>query len=321
MTAVAVLGLGSIGLRHAKNLLAAGVAVAGFDPDPERRALLAKAGGEAVDSAPEALGESDMAVIASPNPYHLDDLRAAAEAGCHALVEKPLAPSDAGVETVLGDCAARGLVVYAAMNLRHHPAVRRAREIVAADELGDCLWARFQMSDYLPAWRPNQDHRTGYAADPATGGVLFDVVHEFDLAEALLGAAETVAAAARATGTLGIASEDCADVVLRHDNGVLTSLHLDYVTQPRCRAARVVGVEGILDLDLDARRLTVTGAGGDIRRDEQFPGSYDDDYVAEIESFLACARGEATPPCDGRAALKVLRQVLKAREMCGLPQA
>ncbi len=318
---VAVLGLGSIGMRHARNLAARGARVRGYDPEPKRCAELLSLGQQTADSRSAALEGARAAVIATPNAQHLDDLAAAIGAGCHVLVEKPLAHTDEGVETILGEANARGLTVFVGHSLRFHPAVRAGQKLTADGALGEPLWARLHFSSYLPEWRPRSNHRQGYAADRETGGVLFDLTHEFDLANALLGAARTVAAVARCTGTLGIDSDDCADVILEHDRGLYSNLHLDYVTRPRRREAEVAGTEGILAIDLDRRRLTLTDVRGERVKEERFGDDYAADYEAEIGGFVACIEGRANPPCDGLEGLAVLRQVLAARRMSGLPTA
>lgn len=319
MTTIAVLGLGSIGMRHAGNLLALGSPVIGYDPDPQRRAVLVEAGGAVAESRETALDEACAAVIASPSRFHLQDLAAAAEAGCHVLAEKPLAHTAKGLEDILAEFESRGLVVFAGFNLRYHPAIIAARQWFEEGRLGTLLWARFQMSDYLPGWRLHQDYRQGYASDAVSGGVLFDMIHEFDLANHLLGPAGVETAAARHSGFLDIACEDIADVILRHEGGVHSLLHLDYVTRPRQRVGEIAGSEGRIDIDLDARRLVLTGADGAISEDIQFEGAYDDDYRDEAAAFLKCVAGDTAPACDGRQALAVLHQVLKARQIAGLP--
>lgn len=316
---VAVLGLGAIGLRHARNLRALGRAVVGFDPDSARVEMLEAAGGRGANRRATALAAADAAVIASPNRRHLDDLAAAVEAGCHAFVEKPLAHTDRDVEAVLAKAAAAGRTVFAGLNQRFNPAIREARSLLDAGRLGDPIWARFLCASYLPDWRPGQDHRTGYAADTATGGVLFDVIHEFDLADHLLGPAETVAATARRSGLLGIASEDCADVVLRHASGIHSTLHLDYLTRPPLRAIDIAGTGGVLQIDVRRRHLTLLDRTGAAAVDRSWPTGPDEDYLAEMTAFLDCVDHGAAPACDGRTALRVLRQVLSARRMCGLP--
>ena len=317
---VAVLGLGSIGMRHARNLAAHGVQVFGYDPDPERRASLASMGQESADTRDEAIGKTDAVIIASPTQYHLEDLKAVVSAGRHALVEKPLAHTDAGLAAILAEAQGKSLNIVVGHNLRHHPAVIAAREIIADGALGTPTWSRMHFSSWLPDWRPGTDYRKGYAADPKTGGVMFDLSHEFDLAVFLLGPASVSAAVARNTGLLEIASEDCADILLAHESGVCSSLHLDYASHARRRVAEVGGGNGRLSIDLDARHLTQFNGKNGCIRDETFTGDYGTDYAVEIASFLACVRGEAEPVCPASEAMCVLNLVLNARQRAGLPQ-
>ena len=320
MKTIAVLGLGSIGMRHALNLQACGARVIGFDPNGESRAKFQASGGLIAGTRDAALAEACAAVIASPSRFHLEDLAAAAAAGCHVLAEKPLAHTVDGVSAILERFEAQNRTVFAGFNLRLHPVVSMARQWLDEGRLGTLMWARLQMSDYLPGWRPHQDYRQGYASDATSGGVLFDMIHEFDLANYLLGPARVATAVARNSGFLDVAAEDIADVVLCHDKGVNTSLHLDYVSRPRQRVSEICGSEGRIDIDLDARRIVLTDVAGSAVEDQILPGNYGDDYRREAELFLACIDGSAVPTCDGWQALRVLEQVIDARQKCQLPQ-
>ena len=293
----------------------------GFDPSPDARGQLAAAGGAAFEDRGAALDGAEAVVVASPNACHRNDLETALRLGLHVFVEKPLSHTDAGVDALLECARSKGLVVYPAMNQRFHPVVLAARQMLEGGDVGAPLWARFLCASYLPDWRAGQDYRTGYAAHPVTGGVLFDIVHEFDLANFLLGPAKTAAAVARTTGVLGIAAEDCADVILAHASGVTTALHLDYVTRPRRRGFDIGCTGGLLEADLTERTLTVTAAGGELLRDESWANtSVADQYREEMAQFLSCMHGDARPICSATEALQVLRQVLDARALSGLPQ-
>ncbi|MHA1598171.1 MAG: Gfo/Idh/MocA family protein [Alphaproteobacteria bacterium] len=316
---VAIIGLGSIGMRHARNLLDMGHAVIGFDPNPPRRQQLLDLGGDPVDSRDGALDGADAAVICSPNAAHLQDSRAALDAGCHVLIEKPLAHTERGIEEMLA--AAAGKVVAVAHNMRFHPGIEAAREIIASGALGDLLWGRFICASYLPDWRDGQDYRKNYTADAKTGGVLFDIVHEFDSAHYLLGPGETLAASASQSGLLDMESEDTADVIVGHQGGARSTLHLDYVTRPARRRADVAGTKGLLEIDIIGRRLTLTGIDGTVVDDRTFDGDNTDTYRDEMADFLNAVQAGTSPRCDGTEALAVLRQVLAARRISGLPEA
>jgi predicted dehydrogenase len=80
---IAVLGQGSIGRRHAANLLALGCEVMVFDPVAAEVAE----GATRVETAEAALEAAQAAVVASPTSEHLGQVRAALEHGCHVLSE------------------------------------------------------------------------------------------------------------------------------------------------------------------------------------------------------------------------------------------
>ena len=315
---IAVLGLGSIGLRHARNALALGEAVIGFDPSPERRALLEAEGGTTTGSRDAALDAARAVVIASPSDRHEDDLAAAIAAGRHALVEKPIGHRIGRLPELLDQAESAGLVIAAALNLRVHPCVMLARHAVAQGRLGQVLWGRFVAALYLPDWRPGQDWRQGYANDPRTGGAIFDYIHEFDLATHLLGKFRPLACVARRSGTLGLESEDMADAILEHPGGVTSTLHVDYVTRPRLRGFYLAGTEGQLHVDLDRRHIRLSDRNGEVAIDQTLLGGYADDYLTELAAFLAALGGGAAI-CHGREALDVLNGIIAARSLAGLP--
>jgi predicted dehydrogenase len=310
---IAVIGLGSIGLRHARNFMAEGARVCGYDPDAARRKLLADDGGVACETSAAALDGVTAAVIASPSAMHLDHMRAALDADCHLFVEKPLAHASDGLKELLDRARAKGRLVFAGLNLRLHPAVRAAHERISQGRIGRTLWARLMTASYLPDWRPHQDYRRGYAADPASGGIVLDLIHEIDLARHLMGPLALVHAATVRSGALEIDGADIADLVLRRADGAQVSVHLDYVTRPRQRRTEVAGENGLIEIDLDARRMTRWTVDGVRAEEESFAGGYADDYVAEARLFLDCIAGRARPACDGAEALEVLSLALAAR--------
>ena len=317
---IAVLGLGSIGMRHARNALALGQGVVGFDPSAERRHMLEAAGGSATAKRDDAITRARAVVVATPSERHLDDLAECLAAGRHVMVEKPLAHRADGLADLLDRAARDGLVVAVAMMLRLHPTVIRARAILASGALGAPLWGRFIAALYLPDWRPGQDWTLGYANDPRTGGALFDYIHEIDLATHLLGPARALSCVAGHSASIGLASEDIADVVLGHAGGAHSNIHVDYVTRPRQRFGEIAGTAGLLRLDLDNRRLEWRDVDGRIIEDTRYPGSYAEDYTAEMAAFIAAIdRKSSPPPCSGSESLAILECLISARTLAGLP--
>lgn len=323
---VAVIGLGSIGRRHCKNLIDLGYKVIGYDIDPAAIAQTEnliltdapRADFSAVHNQIEAIIPSHAVIIANPSEYHQETLQNCVDAGKHCFVEKPLATQIDGIEEILESAHAKGLKVATGFNLRYRPVVQKAKEILP--DLGTLFWARFICASYLPDWRPTQDYRNNYAANPLTGGVIFDVAHEIDLARFFLGNGEVITCFAERTGLLDMLSEDKADMLIKHVNGVTSNIHLDYITRPRQRHFEIAGQHGVLHVNLQTHEMKLTGIEGDfITHQTLVPDNPNHEYKAELEGFLNAIRSNQDSSPSGFDGLENLKHILKARQLAGLP--
>lgn len=208
------------------------------------------------------------AVVATDTSRHLADARRMIEAGCHVLIEKPIAPSRAGVAELLG----ADTKIFVGCCLRFHTGLLRFREQVPS--IGKPHHVRIECQSYLPDWRPGTDYKRGYAARADEGGVLRDLIHEIDYATWIFGRPREVIATLTPGTSLGIASEEAADLLWRVGDATV-SLRLDYVT----RASR--------------RRMTAFGSEGEITWDAMAePMDRDRMMLAQAQSFLAAIEGK-----------------------------
>lgn len=317
---LAILGLGSMGLKHAENARAQGCTVIGFDPDPAALAKLESLDGRGLNSAEAAIQQSESVIVASPPACHLDHIAAALAANRPTLVEKPLSDRVGNLAALLSEAERRGIMVAVAQNLRFHPAVNAAKTMIAEGAIGQPIAAAAIGVSHLPDWRPGKDYRVNYAADPKSGGAIFDWIHEIDLMAYLFGPFEGVAAAAGRSGALEISAEDTATMALRHHSGVASTVMVSYAGRSAKRTTDIFGTDGRLEIDISARRLRAWNRDShETVRD--FGGQHGDDYGAELSDFLAAATGKARPRCAAMEALGILRQVLRLRALAGLPAA
>lgn len=298
---VLVLGAGSIGCRHARNLLAAGAEVRVADPEPGRAAAVT--GASPMPFHLDDLGRFDGVVVASPTVHHAEQARAALDAGVKVLVEKPFATTTAeGV-----GIAESGRSLMVAFNLRFHAPVRRLRELTDEGRAGEVKSGRFWFGSYLPDWRPGTDYRTSYSARRQLGGgVLLDAIHELDLAVWWFGdELDVVGSVVSRLGHLEIDVEDTVKALLVAPSGVPVEISLDYTSRRYRRGIEIIGDEATLRLDW-ARQVTEieTSAGIETLRDET-PVSRS--YELQTERFLAWLADEAEPEVDGPTGLASLR--------------
>ena len=309
---IAVLGCGSIGRRHLRNLHGLGARqLLAFDPSAEARAT---AVAETLVPSCGTLDEvwawqPDVALVTAPPTSHVDLALAAAERGCHLFIEKPLSHSTAGVDELAAVVARRGLVAMVACNMRFHPGPAQVKALLQARAVGEVISARIESGSYLPQWRPHTDYARSYSASPVGGGAILDCIHEIDLALWYFGPAETLAAAAVPARAIGLEVEGLAEILLRHDSGVLSSVHLNFVQRDYRRGCTVVGTDGTIYWDFNNDAVRHFRADG-TRRELAQPAAWtvNDMYVAEIMHFLRCLETGEAPCCgigDGLAALHV----------------
>ena len=224
-----IIGFGSMGQKHAKNARELGLSVKYWDPDDE----LKDSEFECARSELEALDWCDVAIIASPPRCHISNLASAISVGRPCLVEKPISYTDAGLEKIATIAEEKNILVSVGQNLRYHPAVNFGKDCIADGQLGVISSSVSIGASYLPNWRPHQNPVDNYAADPCSGGVLFDWVHEVDLLFYLFGEMTARTALAQRDGPLKLGADEQISVTLTGREGsVLSMLLLSYLVNP-----------------------------------------------------------------------------------------
>lgn len=315
---ILVVGCGSIGSRHLRNLASLGLApLLTYDVDTDRSARAAAAVGAMPIAALEDAPELEAAFICTPTSRHLAPARAALERGAHLFIEKPIADALEGVPELLDEAERRQRAVMVGFNLRFHPSLQRMKQLLADGSIGRVLGARIQFGQYLPDWHPWEDYREGYSANRALGGgIILDAVHEFDYAWWLLGEVRAVAGTAGITGTLEIDAEDIGAFVLRHEGGAVSEIHLDYLQRVYARSCKIIGAEGTLHWNWNRRAVRCYRALTETWEEFPEPRGYDvnETYLQEVRLFLTAVREGAEVPIDGQAGRRVLEIALAAKE-------
>ncbi len=316
MTAVLVVGAGSIGARHARNLRARGAEVVVVDADDERAAATATAVGcRSMPLPPLEEADFEAIVIATPTNLHAEQTRAALEGGARLLVEKPLGCTEAEV----ADLAAHRDRVMVGFNLRFHEPVRRVVELARSGAVGPVESVRLWFGSWLPDWRPQVDYRSTYSANAAQGGgVLLDAIHELDVLAWLAGEPGSLSIAGSVVATVGPLALDVEDTVralFRHRDGWVAEVALDYLSRRYRRGIEVVGREATARFDWARAVIEVEGASTFASFPARHPVAAS--YELEADAFLAFVEHGTPPPVDAETALHSLRLTDAIRAAAG----
>jgi predicted dehydrogenase len=317
-----VVGYGSIGARHASNLVKLGVEdVAVCEVDAALRAVAATRHARVTAELDAALaGRPDVVLVCVPTHLHAAVAVAALDAGADVFVEKPIAVALADADRIVAKQAQTGRIVMVGCNMRFHPGVQALRELVDAAALGAIQLVNAHFGHALPSWRPGADYRRTYSARiQQGGGVLMEGIHEFDYVDWLGGGIADVRCVGGRSGTLEIDGEDTALAYCRLTDGGAAVIRLDLLRPEKRRGCEIVGTRGMARWlsvgkapeTLTVERLAADGAGWRKQAADTYDGN--EMYLAALRQFLAAVRREAPPAVDAAQARRMLALVLAAR--------
>jgi predicted dehydrogenase len=316
-----IAGLGSVGRRHMRNLIALGETdivlyrtnkatlpddeLAGYPVETDLAQALKK-------------HQPDAVIVSNPTSYHLDVAIPAAEAGCAILLEKPLSHSMERLDVLQSTVEKSGSKVLVAFQFRFHPGMVKAKQLIENGEIGRVVSADVHFGEYLPAWHPWEDYRKGYAARADMGGgVVATQCHSLDYLPWLVGKkVESVWGFAAKISDLEVTADDTAKIGLRFEGGALGSLHLDYNQQPPEHEFRVIGTNGTLKWNL------ADGAVRVYRTDKKdwdvfpLPEGWERNvmFQQQTKHFVDVVKGAAQPSCTLEDGIQVQRIIAAVHE-------
>jgi predicted dehydrogenase len=307
---VAVIGLGSIGRRHARCFHAAGAStVIGMDPTPDRQAqFLSEVPGVAVSNLDEALdAKPQIVVVASPNVFHAEQAIQVLRAGLAVVVEKPLCTNLADAHRLAQCVRETGGYLHMGSNWKFHPAFQAMKAHIVAGNIGQVASGYVLAGQWLPDWHPWEDYRRMYAARADLGGgAIFDT-HEIDYLSWLLGPIDEIKGMTAHSGLLEIETEDVAACVLRFKSGALVSLVTDYIQRTSKRRYLLAGSQGTLEWDFHQGSVKLTRLdAGDVDEVSYKDFEVNQMYVAQARKVMSDVATKGLPTTGIEQALATL---------------
>ena len=251
MQKVLFCGLGSMGMRHLRNLAtlfqeanepyefhALRSAQSPLPRDVEKKIARQFYAWDESDDA------YDIVFIANPTAQHYETLRQVVGLGKRIFLEKPaFHRTDLPLETLN---LPEDVVCYVAAPLRYTKAIRYVKESLAGKNV---LSIRCICSSFLPDWRPGSDWRKGYSANASMGGgVDLDLIHEWDYLVYLFGFPKKCYSIRGRYSNVTVDSVDHAVYIASYPHMGL-SLHLDYFGRVPRRQMEIYLEDDVLLVD------------------------------------------------------------------------
>jgi predicted dehydrogenase len=283
-----LVGGGNISDTHARAVRAAGhevAAIYGVNADKVRQ-LASRYAASSCTRLEELLRHPiDAVMIGSPSGCHADQAIAAARAGKHVLVEKPLDVSTERVDALLAEVEGASVTLGVCFQDRLHPDVVAMKRAIEVGEIGTPLLASGEVKwQRLPDYYARSRWRGTWALDGG-GALINQAIHTVDLLLHLLGPVARVSGRT-ATRFHAIEAEDTAVMMLEFANGALATVQASTAAHPpQPRRVEIVGTRGTLLFSEAANTAAVAS---------------ERPHQRLIEDFVAAIREKRAPACDGK---------------------
>jgi len=271
--------------------------------EDKRRAFAEKYGCRAASRYEDILAADDVEAIinTTPNQTHLETVRAAAQAGKHTFLDKPIATTIADGRAIIRACKDAGTVLAVGYQRRRENHFRWIRDRIAAGDFGNVVQAEANISRDregkfdLTSWR--------FTAAGMPGGVMLQIgVHYTDVLEMLLGPVKSVSGM---TAQLALPGEnpDVAGLLMQHESGAISTLNAGYASASEYYLMNIYGREMTAYYSLHEglkvlKRRTTEAV--------PVPTQKNDTLVEELDEFASAVRGKGKPEVDGEQALRSL---------------
>jgi len=319
---ILMIGLGSIGQRHLRNLKRI------FGDEHEILAFRTRRLQQTFSDAMQIrenvnleeeygirvftdLGE---ALKEQPDVAFITNITECAKAGCSLFIEKPLSDTMEHVEELKEAVKTSGKTVWMGFQNRYHVCVKEAADILRQGSIGPVISAEFEYGERLTTMHTYEDYRQTYMARSDMGGgpVLNLLMHDLDCIRYLIGEPSEVSAFSYQRSGLEIDVEDSASAIFNVRNasnpGVMVYAHTDFLQFPPSHAIKVVCEKGRIEIDMLKASIRII-QDGEVVKDAVYDSFQRNDmFIEEMKDFFRCVRDGSEPFMgleDGIASLKM----------------
>ena len=273
----------------------------------KREAFARKYACTAAASYEEILGDRRIEAVinTTPNSAHLETTYAAAAAGKHVFLDKPIANTIDDARAITAACRQAKVVLALGYQRRRESHFRWVKQKIQAGVFGKLVNAEANISRDrlgkidLSSWR--------YTAEGMPGGVMLQIgIHYTDVLEYLIGPVKAVSGRFVRLVLPGD-NPDVASLVLEHENGALSTLNASYASASEYYLMNIYGKEAsaYYDMHQGLRFLRRGTTSADV-----VPCNKNDPIVEELEEFANAVRGDGEPEMDGERSTRSLAVLL-----------
>ena len=317
MKKILVIGYGSIGKRHVKNLLKNSkyeiliLTKRKINDSKETRVKYYNSLTNVLKEKPE------IAFITNETSFHIQTAIKLAKKNIHLFIEKPLSNSNKNIQKLQEIVNKNKLITQMGCNWRFHPCIKKIKGIIEKNEIGKIYSVQVESNSYLPDWHPYEDYTKSYASrEKLGGGIVLTQIHELDYLYWFFGKVDEVFSVTKKQSQLEVNADDISIMVLKFKKNILGEIHLDYFQRPDFKRCKIISSKGTLywDSSINEVKFYSNSKKKWIKKIELKKYEKNQMYVDEILHFLKSVKNKKktiNPLNDG---VKTLRISLAAKK-------
>jgi len=311
---VGVIGAGGIAQSHMRaieendNIRLA----AAMDVDAGRaEAAAQKYGARAYTSVEELLNDPEVegVHVCTPHSFHGEQVVAAAKAGKHVIVEKPMALTVQECDDMIRASEAAGKVLMVGQVMRYYPVNRMIRKLIAEGEIGTVGHLLRRRISYFDTTKPDSHYPRWYL-DLEIGGICVLYCfgpHEYDILPWYLNSpVKEVFAKGTESTELYKGQKDSYTAVMTHENGAVSVLSQSVVSHSSAHDQYIIGSKG--SMMLAGQKLMLNG------KEVQIEGSSGEGMKNQIREFAECCLEGREPDASGRSVRHTMAVIEAAKQ-------
>ena len=291
---ILIVGYGSIGKRHIKNLTSTKNYSIIVCTKQKQDSFLKKRNCKIFNSIDRCIKEKpDIALITNETRYHIDTAIKLANSGIALFIEKPLSDSLKRIDKLTSIIKKKKITTMVGCNLRFHPCIKKLKKLISTNKIGRIISIHAENCSYLPDWHPYEDYKEGYSARTELGGgVVLTNIHEIDYLYWIFGNIKSVYSVTGKFSDLQITADDFSYLLLEFKNKILGNVHLNFFQKPPSRFCKIIGTDGIIHCNLLTNNIKIYNSKK--KKWSQYLKlknyNYNDMYVEELRHFINCVR-------------------------------
>ena len=311
---ILVIGSGSIGQRHIKNLKSLGIKdIQVFDSNKKLLKLVEKKFDIKVQNKLN-FDQIDCTLICTPPNSHIKLAKLALENNSNVFIEKPLSNSLKNINIISKIAKKKSLEIFVGYVFRFDKGLIKINEILKKNGIGDIVSFDAYEGWHLSNWRPWQKFEKSYTSSKRMGGgIILDGSHELNYLQWMGGQIDYVFSFYQKIPKMNVETEGISEILTQFNSKVIGRIHLDFINPKYNRHCEILGNKGSINWSYEDLSFDIQKINGK-KRSVKYETDPNKMYIDEMKHVINCINNKESNRISLEDAKKTLEISLSIKK-------